>query len=55
MYNLEKSNKEETPGKVYILDDYVLFGESFSKSFLGNMNYSVPVKYVPNRLLNLIK
>lgn len=52
--NLEKSNKEETPGKVYILDDYVLFGERFSKSFLGNINYSMPVFNVPNRLLNLI-
>ncbi len=39
----------------FFVKDYVLFGEIFSKSFLGNMNYSVPVKYVPNRLLNLIK
>ena len=39
----------------FFVKEYVLFGERFSKSFLGNMNYSVPVKYVPNRLLNLIK
>ena len=38
-----------------ISNDYIKFGNIFSKSFPGNKNYSVPVLFLPNRFLNIIK